>query len=652
MNILGLHFGHDGGVAVVRDGQPAAVLLTERFSRTKHARSLDETMIHAALKAAGITIGEVDFCAITTTQTYPLVFSPDQSVRVTFARHGKDHVPSMAERHTGGDAARLALASDEAQTKLAKVRRAWAAEHTPLTGATQLGVHRTDPERLIAAFAPEMLPRPKFVLAERSLAEIRALEVEARHVENGNRYWMHYPATVTIDGRAIPGAYVDHHAAHAASSYYQSGLKSALIITNDGADRLTMSSGAYLGIDNTIVPLLLPRLWVGSFYDTVAARIFAGCDAGKMMGLAPYGKPAFFADSVIGTGSERGHTFGPHLANAWIEEALRKAGASGYDLTALGVRSAALAPINVDLAASAHQTFEEDVLATIAACKAPAERAAALFSRALEGLCMSGGCALSCPTNTRAALSSGFGRVFVEPSCDDSGLSLGGALWVAHNLLDAPLHARDPEFPVTPYLGLVHGEDARSAALAAHRNAIRVETGGDPARMAAADVAANRIVGWYEGRSEIGPRALGHRSILCDPRDKGNWARTNVVKTREAWRPFAPAVLRDDAARWFENMPLPSPYMLFTGDVIDPAALPAITHVDGTARVQTVTRDCGGFHDVIAAFKEITGCPVVMNTSLNGPGEPIVETPENAVRFFLNSGLDVLYVDGVRITKG
>lgn len=648
MNVLGLHFGHDGGVAVLRDGVPSVVLLTERISRIKHARGLDESTIHAALQAAGLGVADIDFCAITTTQTYPLLFAPNQSLRVRFTRHPNDRIPSLSEARSSGGAQALTLSPHEAKSKLAKVRGGWPGFDAR---EARLGIHATTPEKLLAEFAPEQLALPKHVLANRSLRDIRDLPLRPEFVARDNRYWLHFPATVELSRREIPAAYVDHHAAHAATSYYQSGLHCATVLTFDGGDRYDRSSGAYLAFDNVIVPLVVPGLWVGTFYDAVAARVYAGCDAGKLMGLAPYGRPAFFQDEFIGTSRELGHDYARPIADAWIERALTAAAREGYDMSALGNRAMALAPINADLAASAHKTFEENVHATIDALKPLADRAAALVGGAIEGLCMSGGCALSCPTNTRAALGGSFARVFVAPSCDDSGLSLGGALWSYHNLLDQPLLARDAGYPLTPYLGLSYGTTAAQAALTALENAVHVESPREVGAAAAEDLAAGRIVGWFEGRSELGPRALGHRSILCDPRSKENWPRVNRLKSREAWRPFAPAVLAEDAAAWFKEMPLPSPYMLFTGDVIAPEALAAITHVDGSARVQTVTAECGMFYDVLRGFRALTQCPIVLNTSLNGPGEPIVETPEGALNFFLRSELDVLYLDGYRVTK-
>jgi carbamoyltransferase len=163
-------------------------------------------------------------------------------------------------------------------------------------------------------------------------------------------------------------------------------------------------------------------------------------------------------------------------------------------------------------------------------------------------------------------------------------------------------------------------------------------------------LADDKVIGWFEGRSEIGPRALGHRSILADPRKAENWQRVNEIKQRETWRPFAPAVLAEHARDWFDSIPLPSPHMLYTAQVKSDA-VPAITHTDKSARIQTVDASAGAFHDVLRAFHERTGIPMVLNTSFNGPGEPIVESPMDAIRFFVGSSLEALYLEGRRITR-
>jgi carbamoyltransferase len=264
-------------------------------------------------------------------------------------------------------------------------------------------------------------------------------------------------------------------------------------------------------------------------------------------------------------------------------------------------------------------------------------------------LCYAGGTALNCPANSLIAQDGRFAGVHVPPWCDDSGLAIGAALALHHNVLEQPLAA-----PLRPaldaYLGPRVAEAEVEAALQREGGRIAWQRMADWAEAAARDLADDKVIGWFEGRSEIGPRALGHRSILADPRQAANWARVNRIKGREAWRPFAPAVLAERAADWFAGAPLPSPHMLFTAQVKTPA-LPAITHVDGSSRIQTVDESCGAFHRLLRCFEALTGLPVVLNTSFNGPGEPIVESPGEALAFFLTSGLDTLYLNGWRVQK-
>jgi carbamoyltransferase len=183
-----------------------------------------------------------------------------------------------------------------------------------------------------------------------------------------------------------------------------------------------------------------------------------------------------------------------------------------------------------------------------------------------------------------------------------------------------------------------------------HADRVTWEPAPDWAGDAARELADDKVIGWFEGRSEIGPRALGHRSILADARKAENWGRVNRIKGREAWRPFAPAVLAERVAEWFEGGPLPSPHMLFTAQVKS-KDLPAITHVDGSSRIQTVDETCGAFHGLLSRFEALTGVPVVLNTSFNGPGEPIVESPDDALTFFLQSDLDALYMEGRHVRR-
>ncbi len=171
----------------------------------------------------------------------------------------------------------------------------------------------------------------------------------------------------------------------------------------------------------------------------------------------------------------------------------------------------------------------------------------------------------------------------------------------------------------------------------------------DWAKSAAMDVADGQVIGWFEGRSEIGPRALGHRSLVADPREAANWQRMNSIKGREQWRPLAPSVLRESFADSFIGLGVESPYMSFNATVKN-GEIPAVTHVDGTARVQTVGQ-VGEYRKMLMEFDRLTGVPVVMNTSFNGPGEPIVDSPQDAVRFLMSSNIDALYIDGFRAAR-
>ena len=169
-------------------------------------------------------------------------------------------------------------------------------------------------------------------------------------------------------------------------------------------------------------------------------------------------------------------------------------------------------------------------------------------------------------------------------------------------------------------------------------------------KFAAIDLHKNKIVAWFESRSEVGPRALGHRSLFANPKFRDNWKKMNELKNREKWRPFAPAVLEEDIGKYFTGIPPESPFMLFTAQV-KTKELPAITHVDNTARVQTVTEETGGLFNILRYFKHLSGISVLLNTSFNGPREPIIERPEEAIQFLLSHNLDVLYIDKVRISK-
>jgi carbamoyltransferase len=290
----------------------------------------------------------------------------------------------------------------------------------------------------------------------------------------------------------------------------------------------------------------------------------------------------------------------------------------------------ALDPAHADLACSVQRVVEDVLLDLVAWLRDRTDG---------DALCLAGGVALNCVANTRIHAESGFDRVWVQPAAGDSGTALGAALSLAAAF-------GEPIAPMpTAQLGRGWSDEQIRATL--DDAAVAYERPPDPAAAIGDALADNRLVGWFQGRAEFGPRALGGRSLLADPRHAANLERLNAVKGREQFRPVAPMVLAERAGEIFSRGPLPSPYMLFVHDVADDwrDRIPAVTHVDGTARIQTVDAAANPrLHAAIGRFAELTGVPVVVNTSFNTAGRPMVDSPRDALEVFGSSPIDVLAI--------
>lgn len=640
--ILGLHFGHDAGVSVLVGGQVTAYVSRERYSRVKHAVTLQWRNIETALFAAGLEAAQVDYCAVTSTQEIELVVDDPLSLSISLTPHPRHTAPSS-----------LAAMLEMEGTQPEQLLRASLLDiccSGKRRDSFQYGLYtRAFPEHRgrTAADFWSMGWLDRYVRlrssATSTIEQVAQLEMGGEIGSELTRRGFHFPVTVHLAGRPVAGYLIAHHMAHAASSFYQSGFAEAAILTHDGfADGSGDLSGLFLyGTGHQIHAVAAHHLELGGVYDHVGLRLGLGPvgPAGKLMGLAAYGAPRFYDPAYVGNHYDwRARGLAP-----WWDHCMTQARDLGYDIEPLGDPERMTAPINVDLAASTQKLMEEVYLLGADALDRVLKRS----GRRVSNLCLSGGCALNCPSNSRLWREGPFERVFVEPGCDDSGLPVGAALYLYHNVLDRPV---DRQEPASPYLGVETTAEQIEQALRDAGGRIQYEPCRNCAELAAEDLVANRLVGWFEGRSEIGPRALGHRSILADARVAGNWPEVNRVKGREWWRPFAPAVLEAEAGRWFEGMPAHSPYMLFNAKVTSPH-IPAVTHVDGSSRVQTVDHRCGRFYDLLTAFHQKTAVPVVLNTSFNGPGEPIVESPADAIHFLCNSELDVLYLDGYRVAR-
>ncbi len=439
-------------------------------------------------------------------------------------------------------------------------------------------------------------------------------------------------------GVTAPITYVPHHLAHAVQAHRFGPHDEAAVLTADGMGELTATATWSVSRDGEprrLAQRCSPHS-IGKVYAAVTQHLgfVPDADEGKTMGLAPYGRPTYLkafgemlhADpfglyrvALKSFGYPMGHTtmagpaFAAHFGPAREPEG--KIEAAHEDL------------------AFALQAVTEEVLLKIA--RDLKERSGH------EHLGLGGGLFLNCVLNGRLAREAGFAETWNFPAAGDAGAAAGGAAYVAG--------AKRIELPHA-YWGDAFDDSEIERALSGRGHRV-----ADPAEAAAEALADGKMIAWFQGRMEFGPRALGARSILADPRDPAIKDKLNeTVKFREGFRPFAPAVLQEAANDWFADG-RPSPFMLLTSKVRPHAReqIPGVTHVDGTARVQTVARDNGQpeYRSLLEAFARRTGVPILLNTSLNVRGEPIARTPEEALAVFDRTALDVAVLGRYIVTK-
>jgi carbamoyltransferase len=466
--------------------------------------------------------------------------------------------------------------------------------------------------------------------------------------------------------------FAEHHQSHAASAFFASPFDEAAILTMDGVGEWATTSfalgkGACLEMKREIhFPHSLGLLYSAFTYYT-GFKVNSG--EYKLMGLAPYGVPRYrqkILDHLIDLkpdGSFRldqsyfDYCTGLRMTNARFDELFGGPARRPDEL---------LTQHHMDLAASIQSVLEEAVLRLTRALAA---------ETGSQNLCLAGGVALNCVANGKILRDGHFKHVWIQPAAGDAGGALGAALAAWHLQLKQPRQGTNgvdamrgaylgPEFSDAEIASRLQGCGARFSQLRSEEMLAR----------AAADLADGKALGWFQGRMEFGPRALGARSILGDPRSPTMQKTLNLrIKYRESFRPFAPAVLREDVAEWFD-LDDDSPYMLLVADVarrhrramtaaeeslfgieklnVPRSDIPAVTHVDYSARIQTVHKDTNPlFHDLLSRFKSLTGCPVLVNTSFNVRGEPIVNTPEDAFRCFMGSEIETLAVGNCVLAK-
>ena len=587
--ILGLSAGfHDSAAAVVTDGRLVAAAQEERFSRLKHDPAMPAQAASWCLDAAGVADDGLEAVVF-----YEKPFTSYERILSTHAVVGPKGFP-----------------------QLSRAVRTWTKDKLWVAASV---------DRLLAA-----------------------------------------------TGRTgVPLAYAEHHVSHAAAAYYPSPFESAAVVTVDGVGEWATSSWG-TGQGNTLTlqaEVDFPDS-LGLLYSTFTAYCGFAVNDGeyKLMGLAPYGEPRFvevLRDRVVQVnddGSVRldqkyfDYRAGRRMASPRLHELL--GGPPRRPDEDLEQRHA-------DVARSAQALLEEALLAMVHHVHRRTGE---------QNLCLGGGVALNCVANSRILREGPFDQVWVQPAAGDAGSAVGAALWFHHAVQGVDRVVSAPDGMSGAALGPAFDHDEVAKWLSA--SGVEFDVVPDTAARAASVAAAldgGAVVGWFEGPMEFGPRALGHRSILADPRDASMVQRINaLVKGREGFRPFAPAVLSSDAPTWFE-MDRPSPYMLFTVPVrsASPSSpdsspdssfvdrlgavrsdLPACTHVDGSARVQTVDPERSpAFAQLIEEFGRRTGCSVLLNTSFNRADEPVVRTPADALRCAALAGLDLLVLERCLVSR-
>ena len=464
----------------------------------------------------------------------------------------------------------------------------------------------------------------------------------------------------------------EHHYSHAASAFYPSPFEDAAVLTMDGVGEWASSSICVgHGADLTLTKEMHFPHSLGLLYSAFTYYCGFKVNSGeyKLMGLAPYGEPKYTAiikEHLLDLKEDGSFRLNMQYFDYCVGLTMTNAKFDGLFGLPARKPEEELTQMHMDIAASIQAVTEEIVLRITRALQQ---------ETGLDNLCLAGGVALNCVANGKILKDNAFKNIWIQPAAGDAGGALGAALAAYHQHEGKPRVAHTGRDGMAgAYLGPTYGLEQIESALTQVGAKFTSYSQDDMITHVADALANEKVVGWFQGRMEFGPRALGGRSILADPRSPQMQKKLNLkIKYRESFRPFAPSVLRQDVADWFD-LDTDSPYMLLVADVhpdrhlkmteaeqalfgidklnVPRSDIPAVTHVDYSARVQTVYEDTNpAYHALISRFKALTNCPVVVNTSFNIRGEPIVCTPEDAFRCFMGTEMDVLVVGNTILRK-
>ena len=606
MVIIGIHMGHDASISIIKDNKLIYASSVERHSRVKKDHFLTKGVFMGVLNCFNISLDEIsaitmgywnagacDFLKIYSpeTEAYPLnTFGTyNQSSRITNHLEGTDRI-----------------------------------QHVEGWGYT----------------LPYTMDRMNFPFAS------------ANHT-----FKTFLNLNVQIEGydRVIPGYFVDHQTSHAASSYYTSPFKKSAIFTADASmhDHSNVS-GYFLGEGNKIDTFRYPGYMMGDFYDASTEFLGLGpgtLKAGTLMGLSSYGK---VSKKAIDKWKEwtvpiwkRNMPEEDHLYVNWLFSQItgKFPYVRGWKQELIDDEPGARDNFTKEYQTvySKEESDSQEVMDFAADIQYITERSLVEYSQQLfeesepfndHNLCSAGGIFLNCNANYKIITETGFERMHMFPACGDDGVSAGSALYVNHHIFDMPRY-NYTNYDLA-YLGFSYNHQPQSKYNSQDLNLDTI----------AEALTQSKIICWFQGRSEFGPRALGNRSFITDARNpKMKDILNSKVKFREWYRPFAPIVLNEHKEEWFD-MDFESPFMLHTVPCRRPLDIPSAVHIDNSSRVQTLREeDNPKLYDLMSRFYKKTKVPIVMNTSLNIKGQPIVETPEEAMELFEQSDVDILVID-------
>ncbi|MFM0249036.1 carbamoyltransferase family protein [Paraburkholderia sediminicola] len=590
--VIGVSFGyHDSAAAIVRDGEIVAAAQEERFTRVRHDPGFPLNALRYCLREAGVTLAEVS-----------AIFYYENPLK-----------------------------------KFGRIVSTYFA-----FGTRGFGSFISD--------VPDWLTAKVFVK-----------QLIRRELERGFGASSRIPAV----------HYIDHHVSHASAAFFPGPFSEAAVLCVDGVGEWATTS-AWVGERNTLHPVWEIRFphSLGLLYSAMTYFCGFKVDSGeyKLMGLAPYGTPVYYKtilDNLIDLKPDGSFW----LNMKYFDYAVGNCMVTEHFATLFGgprrEPEGRITKREFDLAASVQHVLEEALLRIGRTLRKQTGQ---------RNLCLAGGVALNCVANGRLLEARVFDRIWVQPAAGDAGGALGAALAGWHVQMGHARTLGSTDRMKATLLGTSYSNAEIEVMLNGHGAVFERLSDESLATHVAGLLAKGKVVGWFQGRMEFGPRALGARSILGDPRDPTMQSVMNLkIKNRESFRPFAPAVLEEHAQEWF-GLDSASPYMLFVVDV-QPAhrkpvsasqqtlsgidllncvrsSIPAVTHVDFSARVQTVGKDANPrFRQLLEAFHQQTNCPVLVNTSFNVRGEPIVETPSNAYLCFMRTQMDYLVVGNYVLRK-